>query len=162
MNQLEIKIKPYEEKFREPMILLWERSVRATHDFVSLEDIEYFKSLVKNIDFSSFRVHCCFQEDQSLSGFIGVSENKIEMLFLEPKYIGKGIGKSLIEFAIEELAVTEVEVNEQNLNAVRFYSKFGFRTYDRTELDGEGKNYPILKMKLSNSQEKNEIRFSSL
>ncbi|XDD49338.1 GNAT family N-acetyltransferase [Leptospira sp. WS92.C1] len=133
------------------MISLWERSVRETHKFVSPEDIEYFKSLVVDIDFTLFRVFCCLSEDESLIGFIGVSENKIEMLFLEPEQIGNGIGRLLIEFAIQELKATEVDVNEQNLHAVLFYSKFGFRTYDRTELDSAGKNYPILKMRLSES-----------
>ncbi|MBM9577443.1 GNAT family N-acetyltransferase [Leptospira sp. 201903070] len=144
-----MKIKPYEEKFRAQMISLWERSVRETHKFVSPDDIEYFKTLVAGIDFRLFQVYCCVDEDESLIGFIGVAENKIEMLFLEPRQIGKGIGKLLIELAIQDLGATEVDVNEQNVNAVGFYSKFGFRTYDRSELDPEGKNYPILKMRLS-------------
>ncbi|RHX85975.1 GNAT family N-acetyltransferase [Leptospira stimsonii] len=148
VKRLAFEIRSYEEQYREPMILLWERSVRATHDFVSGEDIEYFKSLVNNIDFNSFQVYCCLQKNQIVVGFIGVDEHRIEMFFLEPDFIGKGIGKLLIEFALSKLGVTEVDVNEQNVNAVKFYSKFGFRTYDRTELDPEGKKYPILKMKL--------------
>jgi putative acetyltransferase len=47
---------------------------------------------------------------------------------------------------LDELNADKVNVNEQNIDAVKFYSKFGFVTYERTEKDSEG--YPILKMKL--------------
>lgn len=141
-------IKPYEEKYREQVIAVWERSVRATHHFVKPEDIDYFKSVVVTIDFKAFDVYCALAGDGNLIGFIGVADKKVEMLFIEPAFIGKGVGKSLLEFAIKELKAAEVDVNEQNTEAVRFYEKFGFRTYDMTEKDSEGKDYPILKMKL--------------
>ncbi len=140
---------PYEDKFRIEIVKVWESSVRATHHFVKLEDIEYFKSIVSTIDFNSFSVYCSFDPKGVLIGFLGVAGGKVEMLFLDPNFIGKGAGKQLMEFALNQLNVTEVDVNEQNLNAVLFYEKFGFRTYERVEKDSEGKDYPILKMRLA-------------
>lgn len=140
-------IKPYEEKFRQQIITVWEKSVRATHDFVKPDDIDYFKEIVKGIDFYSFSVYCLVS-DIKVIGFIGVADKTIEMLFLDPYFIGQGFGKKLIKFALEELNADKVDVNEQNINAVKFYSKLGFVTYERTEKDPEGKDYPILKMKL--------------
>lgn len=102
--------------------------------------------MVSSIDFH--KVYCAVTDDQKLAGFIGVAGNKVEMLFLDPDFIGQGIGKLLIAFAIDELKATEVDVNEENTNAVRFYNKFGFATYERTPKDSEGKDYPILKMRL--------------
>ena len=142
-----MNIKPYEEKYREQIISVWEISVRATHDFVSPKDIDYFKEIVKGIDFNSFPVYCLVSEDKVL-GFIGVEDSTIEMLFLDPNFIGQGLGKKLMNFALSELKADKVNVNEQNTNAVTFYVKFGFVTYERTEKDPEGKDYPILKMKL--------------
>lgn len=70
------------------------------------------------------------------------------MLFLDPKYIGKGYGKSLMDFAVLNQNANLVDVNEQNTNAKKFYQKYGFEIYERTEKDNLGKDYPILKMKL--------------
>ena len=46
------------------------------------------------------------------------------------------------------MQVTKVDVNEQNNQAVGFYKHIGFNTYKRSDLDGEGKEYPILHMRL--------------
>lgn len=80
---------------------------------------------------------------------MGVIDKKIEMLFLSPAYIGQGLGKKLMVYALTELHADKVDVNEQNLYAVEFYKKFGFETYGRTDKDDQGRDYPILKMKLS-------------
>ena len=69
------------------------------------------------------------------------------MLFLSPDYIGKKLGMKLLKFAINELKADKVDVNEQNLNAVSFYQKFGFTVFERSELDDQGNPYPILRMK---------------
>lgn len=138
---------PYKEEHKEQIISVWEKSVRATHNFLDINDIDYFKEKLKEIDFSTFLVYCLITENK-LIGFIGVSGNSIETLFLDPDFIGKGYGRKMIQFAIKELNAYKVEVNEQNSDAVNFYTKSGFETYERTEKDGFGKDYPILKMKL--------------
>jgi putative acetyltransferase len=142
-----MRIKPYEEKFRNQLVAVWEKSVRATHQFVKPDDVDYFKQIVERIDFNLFSVHCLVDEDKVI-GFIGVADETIEMLFLDPDFIGHGLGKRLMLFALERLNASRVDVNEQNVNAVNFYTKFGFVTFARAEKDPEGKDYPILRMKL--------------
>lgn len=139
---------PYEEKYREEMIAIWEKSVRATHHFVSSEEVDRLKVLVNQIDFHSFSVFCLVGGNKVI-GFIGVEGNVIESLFLDPDFIGQKLGAKLMAFAINELKADRVNVNEQNQEAVKFYSKFGFKIYDRTEKDAYGNDYPILKMKLN-------------
>ncbi|MCC6726797.1 MAG: GNAT family N-acetyltransferase [Saprospiraceae bacterium] len=148
MKTFSVELIKYQDGFHAHVVEVWERSVRATHDFVSPEDIDYFKTIVQGIDFHAFEVYCAVHEGQVL-GFIGVAEQKVEMLFLDPDFMGKGIGKQLMDFAMNSLHAIYVDVNEQNLNAVKFYEKLGFETYKRMEKDSEGKDYPILKMKLS-------------
>ncbi len=140
-------IKPFEPAYREQMIDLWERSVRATHPFVDPRDIDHYKVLMQDVDFFSFDVFCML-EGKSVCGFLGTAGHRIEALFLDPDYIGKGLGRMFMDYAMNELQTDYVEVNEQNTNAVAFYEYFGFRTFDRTEKDGQGKDYPLLKMRL--------------
>ena len=80
-------------------------------------------------------------------GFMGIEDKKLEMLFLAPEERGKGLGKKLLRHGIETFGVNEVTVNEQNPDAVGFYQKMGFSVYKRTEVDEEGRPYPLLWMK---------------
>ena len=70
------------------------------------------------------------------------------MLFLDPNYFGQELGKMLMNFALMELAADKVDVNEQNIKAVNFYKKSGFEIIERTEKDDQGRNYPLLRLKL--------------
>jgi putative acetyltransferase len=141
------RILKYNPALREQVIEVWERSVRATHDFLEPADIDFYKSLVQQIDFGAFEVFCVIDDHNEMIGILGTADRKLEMLFLVPESIGMGIGKFLLEFVLYELNVDSVDVNEGNLNAVNFYKHFGFKVYDRKPIDDSGKPYPILKMK---------------
>lgn len=60
---------------------------------------------------------------------------------------GKGVGKQLLQYGIENYGIQELTVNEQNPQAVGFYRHMGFKTYKRTDYDEEGNPYPLLYMK---------------
>jgi putative acetyltransferase len=147
MQENDIIIHPYTEIYRQEVLAIWERSVLATHDFLSPTDFEEIKELVANLNFNEFQVFCSVNES-TVMGFIGVADEKVEMLFLDPKYFGHGIGKKLLNFAVDKLNANKVDVNEQNTEAVKFYQKFGFETVERTDKDDQGRNYPLLRMKL--------------
>ena len=79
---------------------------------------------------------------------MGIENNRLEMLFINGNERGKGIGKQLLVYGINNYGVQELTVNEQNPQAVGFYEHMGFNTYKRTELDEEGNAYPLLYMRL--------------
>jgi putative acetyltransferase len=138
---------PYSDILNQQVLQVWEESVLATHHFLSTEDFNEIKGMVSAINFNEFTVFCSTDNNQ-VTGFIGVADKKIEMLFVAPVYFGKGLGKALLLFAINQLHATRVDVNEQNESAVKFYKKHGFKTNERTEKDDQGRNYPLLRMKL--------------
>ena len=79
-------------------------------------------------------------------GFMGIADTKLEMLFISPEERGRGVGKHLVEYAIEKYSVNEVCVNEQNPQAVGFYQHMGFVVSKRTEHDEQGNPFPLLFM----------------
>lgn len=87
-------------------------------------------------------------DEEQLIGFIGVQNNKIEMLFVEPAVMGKGVGKALVAYVMQELDVHLVDVNEQNPQALGFYEHMGFQVFERSALDEQGNPFPILHMSL--------------
>ena len=133
------------------VVEVWEASVRATHHFLRGGDIEYFKPLILNSYLDAVELRGVRNEDKQIVGFLGVAEQNLEMLFIHPAYIGKGIGKRLLEYSIDQFKVNKVDVNEQNEPAVGFYKHCGFEVMSRSELDAMGKPYPILHMELKNS-----------
>ena len=125
---------------------IWESAVSSTHDFLKEEDFLYYKERLP-VYFQYVNLFG-FEQEGILIGFMGIAEGNLEMLFIDNKYRGAGIGKKLITYAIDNLQVTKVDVNEQNVQAVGFYEYMGFNIYKRSNLDGEGKEYLILHMQL--------------
>ncbi|WP_217876991.1 GNAT family N-acetyltransferase [Pseudoalteromonas shioyasakiensis] len=128
------------------LLAVWENSVRATHDFITEDDIAFFKPIIIEQAFPSVTLKCIKDEHQVILGFIGVHECKIEMLFILNAAMGMGIGKTLLNYAVEQLAANKVDVNEQNPLAVGFYQHLGFKVASRSPLDDMGKPFPILHM----------------
>ena len=129
------------------LLTVWEWSVQATHIFLSGEEIAKIKPYVPQA--LEQVPHLIVLEDESgaPAAFMGIAEQKLEMLFLAPEVRGKGYGKYLLQYGIERYAVQEVTVNEQNPQAIGFYEHMGFRSYRRTERDEQGGPYPLLYMR---------------
>ncbi|WP_293312223.1 GNAT family N-acetyltransferase [Pedobacter sp. UBA5917] len=143
----EILIEQAAKKDYQELITIWESSVRATHHFLSESDIVTYRELILDQYFDQVQLYSA-KEDGKISGFIGISGEAIQMLFIHADARGKGLGKKLIDFVKKEHGINTVDVNEQNDQAVGFYEKLGFVTVSRSELDDAGKPYPILSMEL--------------
>ncbi|RLZ08418.1 GNAT family N-acetyltransferase [Acinetobacter sp. 2JN-4] len=130
------------------LLAVWEDSVRATHDFISDDDIAFFKPIIMEQAFPAVTLKCMKSDTGTILGFVGVAEKKIEMLFIRNAARGQGIGKQLLFYAVEQLGATNVDVNEQNPQAVGFYECLGFKVISRSPLDGLGKPFPILHLSL--------------
>ncbi|WP_339733192.1 GNAT family N-acetyltransferase [uncultured Gimesia sp.] len=127
---------------------VWESSVRATHDFLTEADIQSLKPLVQNHCLMRMSLFCIRDETEAVVGFLGVDAPKIEALFVDPAWQGKGVGRTLVGYAIKDLDADLVDVNEQNEQALGFYLHLGFEVAHRSEQDGFGKPFPLLHLKL--------------
>ena len=129
------------------LLKIWESSVRETHLFLSDNEIkriaDYVPLALNNIN------HLVIVEDDNYQpvAFMGIEKERLEMLFVAPHEMKKGLGKSLIQFGIKNYQLKELTVNEQNPQAKGFYEHMGFTTYKRTDHDEEGNPYPLLYMK---------------
>ncbi|PTT20578.1 acetyltransferase [Acidovorax sp. HMWF029] len=130
------------------LIEIWEKSVRATHDFLAEEDLQNLKPLILEQYFDAVDLRCAKDAQGEIQGFCGVLDGNIEMLFISPDARGKGIGAMLSAHAIKEQGASKVDVNEQNEQALGFYQHIGFKVIGRSPVDGQGKQYPLLHMVL--------------
>ena len=127
---------------------IWENSVRATHLFLSDEEVNNIKQYVPQALAGVEHLIIAGNESGQAVAFMGIENNRLEMLFISDDERGKGIGKQLLLYGISNYGVQELTVNEQNPQAIGFYEHMGFKTYKRTELDEEGNAYPLLYMRL--------------
>lgn len=145
----EIKKSERSENFVAKLLEIWEKSVQATHAFLSEEEILKIKEYVPGAICGVETLLVLFDKgENSPLGFMGIENKKIEMLFLSPDARGKGFGKMLIQYGIKNYSAAEVTVNEQNPKAKGFYEHLGFKTYKTSATDEQGNPYPIAWMKL--------------
>lgn len=144
----EIKKEERNENLIQELLKVWENSVRATHKFLSNEEILEIKKYVPEALASISHLIIDNDENGNPVAFRGIEENKLEMLFITSDYRGKGIGKKMLSYGIENYGVTDLAVNEDNPQAKGFYEHMGFKVYQRNELDDQENPYPVLYMKL--------------
>jgi len=134
---------------REPLFDIWLRSVRATHTFLSEEDLKSLMPPVREYLASSATEFWVLQSDDgTLMGFMGMSGPKMESLFLAPEFHRGGGGRRMVQHARSLHGTLTVDVNEQNTNARLFYEACGFVVEGRSEHDESGRPYPLLHMRL--------------
>ena len=143
-----IEVKERTDNLINQLLEVWEDSVKATHTFLSNEEIEKIKEYVPQALIGISHLIIETDENGNPIAFMGIEENKLEMLFIKSSERGKGLGKKLLNYGIENYGVNKLAVNEQNPEAKGFYEHMGFKVYKRNELDEQGNHYPILYMKL--------------
>ncbi|EAC4953472.1 TPA: GNAT family N-acetyltransferase [Listeria monocytogenes] len=124
------------------ILTIWEKSVIATHDFLTTEDRQFYKEQIPG--FLDHVELLLWFSGEEVIGFSGMSERELDMLFLDPAFIGEGFGSQILGWLVGNKQINQVDVNEQNEIATRFYLKQGFVVASRSEVDGFGRAYPIL------------------
>ena len=149
-----VKLKIVRIQERNPILIqklldVWESSVKATHLFLSVDEINNIKQYVPQALKDVLILVVAENQDGNPVGFMGVADKMLDMLFVSNEYRGQGIGKQLLQYGIENYSINELTVNEQNPLAKGFYEYMGFEVYKRTEWDEQGNPYPLLYMKRS-------------
>lgn len=132
----------------EQLLDVWESSVKATHLFLSENEVENIKRYIPQALREIRHLIIIENENRVPVGFMGIVEQHLEMHFISDKERGKGLGKELLKHGLEKYFVNDLAVNEQNPLAKGFYEHMGFKVYKRTENDEQGNPYPLLYMRL--------------
>ena len=129
------------------LLEIWLRSVRATHIFLTEDDIQEILPLVRDHALTGLEVYVLVDVDGALMGFSGLDGNKLEALFLDPPYFRRGGGRLLVDHARQLKGPLLVDVNEQNPSAQKFYESLGFIVYGRSPTDSAGRPFPLVHLR---------------
>ncbi|WP_424466283.1 GNAT family N-acetyltransferase [Pseudoclavibacter helvolus] len=143
-----ISIRPATVPDLPALLDIWRRSVEATHTFLSPADVDAIADDVVRYlpQMSDLRVA---ELGGRLVGFVALEDGVLEMLFVDADAQGGGVGSALLDSVLAGRRVTRVDVNEQNPIGRSFYARRGFVEIGRSEVDGEGRPFPVLHLQLS-------------
>lgn len=143
-NDRRLTIRPAHGPAEYPELVdIWRSAVRATHDFLADSDFERIEGSLATMYFPAVTLIVA-ERDGTVLGFVGVADGSLEMLFVSDHARGEGVGTRLLDEVIGGHGATRVDVNEQNPQALGFYLRRGFVQVGRSEVDGDGRPYPLL------------------
>ncbi len=128
------------------LINLWRRSVDATHHFLSPENRKAIDAEVCGF-LPHTPVTVAVDETDKPLGFMLIDGTHMEALFIDPDVRGTGIGRQLLQHGLSLHAALSTDVNEQNAQAVGFYKRMGFIETGRSEVDSQGRPYPLIHLR---------------
>jgi len=137
-----IEIRPSQPSDGANLLRIWCDAVDASHDFLAPADRAAIEPLVANYVRTAALLVAIL--DGQPVGFMGITGSNIDSLFIDPAQRGKGVGRFLTDRAGSPATV---DVNEQNGLAVSFYRHIGFEVTGRSELDDQGRPYPLLHLR---------------
>ena len=129
------------------LLAIWRAAVEATHGFLSPADIDGYEVIVATSLPRMRDLRVAETQTRSPAGFIAQDAGEIQMLFVDPAVHGQGVGTTLIEQVGEQFPVVAVDVNEQNPSGRRFYEARGFVRVGRSDLDDQGRPFPVLHLR---------------
>lgn len=125
------------------LVDLWRRSVDATHHFLGAEDRQAIDAEV-----CAFLPHApvtvAVDGNDKPLGFMLIDGTHMEALFIDPAVRGTGIGRQLLQHGLSLHGALSTDVNMQNAQAVGFYQRMGFIETGRSEVDSQGRPYPLI------------------
>ena len=120
--------------------------MNATHDFLTPEDRHDIETEVAAF-LPAAPLDLAVDETDRAIGFMLLDDSHMEALFVDPDWHGSGIGRALVEEALQRHPDLSTEVNEQNLRARGFYERLGFEACGRSAMDGQGRPYPLIHLR---------------
>lgn len=130
---------------------IWWSSVKKTHHFLPAEYLLELKQKQQLFVNQLEKVFVYENDDHEPVGFLGLSKDKIELLFVHADHLRKGIGTILLNNAIG-LGYSKLDCYEANVDAISFYRSKGFEIVGRDEVDFFSKPFPLLHLSLRRNE----------
>ncbi|MGC3961811.1 MAG: GNAT family N-acetyltransferase [Rhodocyclaceae bacterium] len=139
-----MQIRPAQQHDHLVLLDIWQQSVRASHDFLSEQDIQSLLPIVRDMALPNLEIWVLCSDGTVPIGFMGLDGNKVEALFIAPSSFGQGGGTLMLDHARKLKGPLQVDVNEQNPRAAAFYLAHGFSIAGRSSTDAQGQAFPLL------------------
>ena len=128
-------IRKWESDNAGPLLSLWLESTTEAHPFISASYWKENEGMVRDVYLPAAETWV-WEEDGMLRGFISVMQSQfVGALFVSTDFIGRGIGRALLNHVQQRFPYLSLEVYQKNVRAVNFYHAQGFRIEDSAGQD---------------------------
>ncbi|MDK2584626.1 N-acetyltransferase [Romboutsia sedimentorum] len=140
-------IRNLENKDIDKIMDIWLKSTIKAHDFISKEYWETSYNTVKDI-YIPIAETFVYEDDEDIKGFISIINNEfIGALFVDVDAQSNGIGKCLIDYALNKYKKLNLAVYKDNKKSVDFYIHRGFKIIkEQVNEDSAHKKYIMEKI----------------
>lgn len=130
---------------------IWIKSTIKAHYFISEEYWQNNYNIVKNI-YIPMSDTFVYEDTEGIKGFISIINNEfIGALFVDVDFQSNGIGKNLINYAMNKYNELKLAVYKENKTSVEFYKNRGFKIIKEQINDDSGYSEYIMQKSLNNS-----------
>jgi ribosomal protein S18 acetylase RimI-like enzyme len=125
MEHQDLVIRRYADEDRDRVLDIWLAASRIGHPFLSEDELAAQRKATREIYLPMAETWIAVAQDKPV-GFIGLLDNSIGGLFVDPEAQGRGIGTALVDHATKLKGTLDVEVFAENPIAPSFYRRRGF------------------------------------
>ena len=119
-------IRKFETRDLDAVTQIWLHGNLDAHAFISASFwTEHFKMVRDLLSQAELYVHEN-EDTRQIDGFIGLTENHIEGIFVAKAARSKGVGKALLEYAKSRKPSLTLSVYQKNERALAFYQREQF------------------------------------
>lgn len=119
-------IESRDENLVNEILGVYEKSIEHLNGVMPKESMEEIKNntekMIKNIE----NLIIVKNDEENIIGFMGCEDENLEMLYLHPDYKNQGIGKELINIAINNHNVNKAHIVKINTDGIDFCRHMGF------------------------------------
>ncbi len=138
-------LRPYLDVDFDQLVTAWRASSVVAHSFLSPDFLDAEVESIREVYLPASEAWVAV-EDERVVGFLALLGNEIGALFVHPNFWGRGIGRALLDKAVELRGALTLEVFEENEIGRAFYTRYGFVATGREKHEETGQ--PVIRMQL--------------
>ena len=125
---------------------IWLKTNLKAHFFIPeqywISNYEFVKEMLPQAEVYVY-------EDKMIQGFIGVSDEYIEGIFVSDEMQSRGIGKMLLDYIKDKKDRLQLKVYQKNVRAMSFYQREGFTIQSESMDEFTGEKEYVMNWELS-------------
>jgi len=118
-------IRRFEPEDTDAVVEAWRRASALAHPFLDPEFVAEEERRTREVYLPNAETWVA-EFDGRPVGFVALVDDEIGGLFLDPAFHGQGLGRALVDKAVELRGAVRVEVFSANVIGRRFYTAYGF------------------------------------
>ena len=126
---------------------IWLKTNLKAHSFISeqywISNYEFVKEMLPQAEVY------VYEDDKMIQGFIGVSDEYIEGIFVSDEMQSRGIGKMLLDYIKDKKDRLQLKVYQKNVRAMSFYQREGFTIQSESMDEFTGEKEYVMNWELS-------------